>query len=62
LDFWISDWEVTDQTTGKKAGTSRIEKLLDGCVIHESWTGVDQYRGNSFNLYNRSKKMATGLG
>lgn len=56
LDFWIGDWDVIDQTTGKQAGTSKIEKLLDGCVIYESWTGVNQYRGNSFNLYNRDVK------
>ncbi len=57
LDFWIGEWNVIDQTTGKQVGTSRIEKLLDGCVIFESWKGEDQFEGHSFNLYNREDKQ-----
>jgi hypothetical protein len=53
LDFWIGEWNVIDQSTEKQVGTSRIEKLLKGCVIFESWSGEDQFKGNSFNLYNR---------
>ena len=53
LDYWIGEWNVIDQATGKAAGTSKIEKLLNGCVIFESWKGVDGFHGHSFNLYNR---------
>jgi hypothetical protein len=53
LDYWIGEWNVIDQATGKQVGTSRIEKLLNGCIIFESWKGQDQFQGHSFNLYNR---------
>jgi hypothetical protein len=32
-------------------GTNRIEKILDGCVVEENWSGVRGLRGKSFNLY-----------
>ena len=53
LDYWIGEWNVIDQATGKAAGTSNIEKFLNDCVIFESWKGVDGFQGRSFNLYNR---------
>ena len=56
FDFWIGEWNVIDQSTGKQAGTSRIEKRLNGCVIYESWTGTDGFLGHSFNMYNRDAK------
>ena len=56
LDFWVGEWNVIDQTTGKQVGTSRIEKRLNGCVIFESWTGTDGFLGHSFNMYNRDNK------
>jgi hypothetical protein len=40
LDFWIGDWTVTN-IDGSKAGTNRIERMLDGCAVTESWHGVD---------------------
>ena len=40
-------------TAGKTAGTSRVERILDGCVVMENWTGVPgPYQGKSFNTYN----------
>ncbi len=52
FDFWIGDWEVY-ATNGKKAGDSRIELILDSCIILENWTGSGgTYTGKSFNTYN----------
>jgi hypothetical protein len=56
MDFWIGQWDVKDQTTGKQVGASRIEKRLNGCIIFESWLGEDQFFGHSFNMYNRETK------
>ena len=53
LDYWVGEWDVIDQKTNKKAGSSVIENRLDGCMIFESWTGTGPYKGHSFNLYNR---------
>ncbi len=56
LDFWIGEWDVAHRADGKKAGTSKVEALLDGCVILENWSGVDGFNGKSFNLYDRRMK------
>jgi hypothetical protein len=53
LDFWIGDWEV-ETAQGKSAGKSRIELLLDQCIVFENWTGDNGYEGKSFNLFDRS--------
>jgi hypothetical protein len=50
FDFWIGEWDV--QMGGLPAGTSRIERILDGCVIFENWTGARGGTGKSFNFYN----------
>jgi hypothetical protein len=56
FDFWIGDWEVFGAKG--KAGDSKIERLLDSCVILENWTSARQgYSGKSFNTYNRSTRQ-----
>ena len=54
FDFWIGDWDVTEN--GKAAGVNRIERILDGCGLLESWSGATGYRGNSLNFYDASRK------
>lgn len=57
FDFWIGDWEVYG-VKGQKAGTSRIELILDSCVILENWTSpAAGYAGKSFNTYNALTKQ-----
>jgi hypothetical protein len=52
FDFWIGEWEAYG-LNGKKAGDSRIELILDSCVILENWTSTQQgYKGQSFNTFN----------
>jgi hypothetical protein len=55
FDFWVGEWVVTNPQ-GKVAGNSVIQKILNGCVILENWTGAGGYEGKSFNLYDRTKK------
>jgi len=56
FDFWVGDWRVTTPD-GKHAGDNRIEKILDGCALHESWTGATGGRGFSYNAYDRDRKV-----
>jgi hypothetical protein len=56
FDFWVGDWEVT-QPNGTVAGTNRIEIILGGCVLQESWRSANgKSVGHSFNLYARDGK------
>lgn len=53
FDFWIGDWKVTSLTNGAAAGTSKISREEDGCVIRENWTSATPgYTGTSLNFYN----------
>jgi hypothetical protein len=53
FDFWIGTWQVVD-TVGTVLGSNRISSTLDGCVLHEHWTGARGVRGESFNIYDRT--------
>ena len=56
FDFWAGEWDVT-QPDGTPAGTNRIEIILGGCVLLESWEAANgTHKGHSFNLYGRDGK------
>lgn len=54
FDFWIGEWTV-ETTTGQQAGTSKVERVLNGCALLENWSGGGD--GKSLNIYNASKKQ-----
>ncbi|HEU5042488.1 MAG TPA: hypothetical protein VFT84_16790 [Gemmatimonadales bacterium] len=56
FDFWIGEWDVT-LPNGKVAGTNRIEPILGGCALRESWTGAGGGSGTSYNAYDRSRRV-----
>jgi len=61
FDFWIGEWDVYAKN-GKKAGDSRIDLILDSCIILENWKSAnvsqgDYYAGKSFNTYNSVSKQ-----
>lgn len=57
LDFWIGEWEVFG-VAGVKAGDSKIERILDSCVILENYSNKNKtYSGKSFNTYNSQSKQ-----
>ena len=52
FDFWVGEWEAFGPN-GKKGGDSRIERILDSCVIVENWTSSQGgYSGKSYNTFN----------
>jgi hypothetical protein len=51
FDFWLGQWEVTNPA-GQLAGRSRIEAILDGCVLLENWDSPSGVSGKSFNIFN----------
>ena len=52
FDFWVGDWDVVN-AGGQPAGTSHVERILDGCVIMENWSSAGTpYTGKSFNTFN----------
>jgi len=56
FDFWLGEWQV-HTPDGKLAGTNRIERQYDGCVIHEHYTTDRGYSGESLNIYDEPRKV-----
>jgi hypothetical protein len=57
FDFWVGEWDVkpTQAETGPTVGASKIERLVDGCVIQENWESPG-FTGKSWNYYDRAAK------
>ncbi|MGD0628770.1 MAG: hypothetical protein ABR987_05430 [Terracidiphilus sp.] len=56
FDFWIGDWdafEVSDPTT--ISAHIRIDPILGGCVLEETYEGANGAKGQSFSIYDRSR-------
>jgi hypothetical protein len=45
LDFWLGDWDV--YVRGVKVGANRIEPILAGCAVLESWRDLEGGEGRS---------------
>ena len=59
LDFWVGEWELTwpGATAGEiDHGTNSIKRILDGCVVQESFSGQDamHLRGTSLSIFDTS--------
>ncbi len=56
FNFWIGECKVYN-LQGQQTGTSKIEQILNECVILENWTDVFGNKGKSFNFYNADTKQ-----
>ncbi|MDG2175931.1 MAG: hypothetical protein P8M72_07370 [Gammaproteobacteria bacterium] len=52
FDFWIGQWEVSDNTNGNLAGSNSITKELNNCLVMENWNGASGSTGKSINYFN----------
>ena len=57
FDYWIGDWDVFDVGSPVKVARVHVDLILDGCVLHESYEGVDGHKGQSFTIYDASRKL-----
>src|ERR1700733_3621999 len=56
FDFWVGDWdafEVSDLTTSE--AHLRVEKILGGCVLKETYDGTNGVEGQSFSIYDHAR-------
>lgn len=56
FDFWIGEWQV-HKKDGSVAGINRIDREFGGCVLHEHYLTGRGYNGESFNIYDSSRKV-----
>jgi hypothetical protein len=55
FDFWLGTWNVTQ--AGKTAGQNKIESILNGCAVMESWKGTGGVTGHSLNIYDSTRDV-----
>ena len=57
LDFWIGNWNVYDVSDEKTiAAHVRVDSILDGCVLHESYEDPSGLHGESYSIFDESQK------
>lgn len=58
FDFWIGDWDAFDIDNPTTAvARTRVDRILDGCVLLEDYQGANGSHGESFSIYDASRKL-----
>lgn len=53
FDFWIGNWNVYKYGTDTLVGISKIERILNGTAIQETYESAKgKYKGTSLNKFN----------
>lgn len=57
FDFWVGNWDVVDaDRPGIIVAHARVEAILNGCVLHEVYVDTDGHKGESFSIYDATRK------
>ncbi len=58
LDFWLGDWDTFNPDgSGPSQARNRVTSLLGGCVILENYQQNNGHMGESFNIYDATRKV-----
>ena len=57
FDFWLGDWDAFDVGKSAIVARTRVDSILDGCVLREDYQAANGMHGQSFSLYDRSRKI-----
>jgi hypothetical protein len=57
FDFWMGEWDVFDAQTGSKEAHARIESILGGCAIHETYDGGSGSKGESLSSWDDAHQV-----
>jgi len=51
FDFWIGDWDAFENS--QLSAHIKVTPILDGCVLHEEYSGIDGKHGESFSNFDQ---------
>jgi hypothetical protein len=57
FDFWIGDWDVFDTGGSTPVAHVLVDRVVDGCALREQYSGSDGHKGQSFSIYDASRKV-----
>jgi hypothetical protein len=56
FDFWVGDWDVSEAESSTQVARVKVERILDGCVLHEIYDDTSGLKGESFSIYDSTTK------
>jgi hypothetical protein len=57
FDFWIGNWDAFNvDSPSKLEAHLRVDSILQGCVLREDYRDVHGHEGQSFSIYDASRK------
>jgi hypothetical protein len=57
FDFWAGDWDVFEVGSPIQVAHAKVDLILNGCVLREDYQGADGHKGQSFTIYDVSRKV-----
>jgi hypothetical protein len=58
FDFWVGDWNAYDMDKAETVvAHNRVDSILDGCVLREDYQDTSGHKGQSFSIYDASRKV-----
>jgi ketosteroid isomerase-like protein len=57
FDFWIGDWDALEAAKAGVVARTRVDRILDGCVLREDYESASGLKGQSFSLYDASRRI-----
>ena len=58
FDFWIGDWDAYDtDNPNVVSARTKVDRILEGCVLHEDYQDSNGHKGQSFSIYDASRKV-----
>jgi len=58
FDFWAGDWDAFDRDNPNTVvARTHVDSILDGCVLHEDYLDTGGHHGESFSIYDGSRKV-----
>ncbi|MFC5742797.1 hypothetical protein [Dyella tabacisoli] len=59
FDFWLGDWDTFRVATPNQPSVARnhVTAILGGCVLREVFQRTDGYTGESYTIYDATRKL-----
>jgi ketosteroid isomerase-like protein len=57
FDFWIGDWDALETGKREVVARTRVDRILDGCALREDYESTNGLKGQSFSLYDASRRI-----
>jgi hypothetical protein len=57
FDFWLGDWDSFEIGATAKDAHILVDPILEGCVLREDYNGTNGHQGQSFSIYDASRKL-----